>query len=631
VVLIAAAFASSAYVLRNRRPALTSKGSIVIADFSNTTGDPVFDGTLRQGLVAQLKQSPNLPILSDEQIAGSLRLMGRPVGARLTYDLARELCQRSGGAAILDESIAQIGSQYQLVINISDCSSGALLASGQVVASDKNHVLGALGNISSSIRGKLGESLDSVKKFNTRLEEVTTPSLEALQSYTVGSQANLNGDFSAAVGSLERAISLDPNFAVAYSGLGAAYFNLNENSLAAKNSKKAYELRDQVSEQEKFCISSDYEILVTGDLEEATHTLELWSRTYDQDAVPLGNLAAVYLILGQYQNALVQARRALEIDPISGMNYVNLAVAYLSLDHLDEASSVLERAVAHRIDSLLTHAASYELAFLNGNAGTMAQEADWASGRPGAEDLLLAYEADTAAYNGHFAQANDVTARSVASARRAGEKETAATYQAEAALRDALVGNAVQAQKQATTAWRASNGRHTQAMAALALAVAGNTAQAQNLADDLAKRFPQDTIVQFNYLPTIHAAIALGQNSPAKAITELHVTAPYELGTPALLIFLNLYPAYMRGHAYLAARQGAAAAAEFQKILDHRGIVFNEMIFPLAHLGLARALAIQAEKQESLKAYQEFLALWKDADPDIPILKQAKAEYAKLQ
>jgi DNA-binding winged helix-turn-helix (wHTH) protein/tetratricopeptide (TPR) repeat protein len=629
--VVVAAVAIGAYFFSHSAPKLTSNHPIILADVTNITGDPVFDGTLRQGLASQLEQSPYLDLLSEEQVAGTLRLMGQPAGARLTPELARQLCQRAGGVAMLDGSIAQIGNQYSLILNAFNCSNGALLGSVQAVASDKNHVLGALGSIASSIRQRLGESLASIQKFNTPLQEVTTPSLEALHAYTLGWKANLNGDFPAAVGSFGRAISLDPNFAMAYAVLGTVYFNLNEPTLAAENTQRSYKLRERVSEREKFYISSHYEILVTGDLEKAIQVLELWAQTYPRDAVPTMDLPAHYLILGLHERALASARRALELDSESAANYMNIADSYVNLNRCGEAAGVLEQARARRVDSVFIYAVAYELAFHEGKTAEMARDTAWASGKPGIEDLFLNYESDTAAFAGHLTRANVLAARAIALARQAGEKETASTYQANSALREALAGNAAEAQKQASAAWHASNSRHTEAMAALALALSGNLTQAQKLADDLAKRYPQDTIAQFNYLPTIRGAIALGQKSPTKAITELEAASQYELGTPALLIFLNLYPLYVRGEAYLAARRGVAAEAEFQKILDHPGVAFNEVIAPLAHLGVGRARGLSGDQPGARKAYEDFFALWEHADADLPVLRQARAEYAKLK
>jgi eukaryotic-like serine/threonine-protein kinase len=629
VVVAAAAIAASAYLFTHRRPVLTSKGSLIIADFTNTTGDAVFDGTLRQGLAAQLEQSPYLDILSDEQIGGTLRLMGQPAGTQLTHELARQVCQRTGGAAVLEGSIAQIGSQYSLILNAVNCSTGARLGSAQAVADDKNHVLSALSSVASAIRGRLGESLASIQKFNTPLEEVTTPSLEALQAYTLGWRALTSGGPSGAVAPLQRAISRDPNFAMAYAVLGTAYWGLGESRLAGENSRKAYDLRDRVSERERLYISSRYAENATGDLEKAVQLFELWAQTYPRDMVPVGHLGFDYAILGQHHKSLAAGRRTLELAPDRLLPYEVLASGYLNLERLDEAAAILQQGKVRGIDAPPLHELAYRLAFLKGDKAGMAREAAWAAGEPGNEGSLTDLQSDTAAYAGHLTQANELTARAVALARQAGEKEVAAGYLAEATLREALVNDARQVRIEAASALQASNGRDTEGVAALAVALAGDLAQARKFADDLAKRFPQDTVVRFNYLPTIRAAIALRQRSPARAIANLQAVAPYELGTPP--VYISLCPVYVRGQAFLAAHQGTAAVAEFQKILDHPGIVLNGVIGPLAHLGLGRAQALSDDNPAARKSYQDFFSLWPHADPNLPILQQAKAEYARLR
>jgi eukaryotic-like serine/threonine-protein kinase len=520
---------------------------------------------------------------------------------------------------MLDGSIAQIGSQYQLILNAFDCSTGALLGSAQAVASDKNHVLGAFGSAASSIRAKLGESLASIQKFNTPLEEVTTPSLEALQAYTLGWQTMLNGDPSAAAGPLERAISLDPNFAMAYATLGTAYGALDEPDLAVANTQKAYDLRDRVSEREKFYISSHYEEQVPGDLEKAIQVYKLWAQIYPRDVVPIGHLSWHYAALGKYDESLAAARRALELAPDIELPYEVLAQSYLNLDRLDEAAVIFQQAKARGIDSPSLHELDWELAFLKGDTAEMAREEAWAAGKLETKDLLAGYQLGTAVYAGHFAQANDLTARAVASARAAGEKERVAGYLAQAALREALVGNLAEARQRASAALQVSD----KIAAGLALALAGDLAQAEKFAADESKRYPQDTPVQFIFLPTIRAGIALGQRSPAKAIADLQAVEN--------VANFSLYPVYLRGEAYLAAHQGSEAAGEFQKIIDHRGIVGTSPFGALAHLGLARAYILRGDTAKAKAAYQDFLTLWKDADPDIPILKEAKAEFAKLQ
>jgi eukaryotic-like serine/threonine-protein kinase len=613
---------------------LTEKDTIVLADFTNTTGDSVFDGTLRQGLTVQLEQSPFFSLVSDQRIQQNLRLMGQPPDARLTPEIARDLCQRTEGAVVLDGSIASLGSQYVLGLNAENCHTGDSLAGEQARAAGKEQVLAAMDKAAANLRSKLGESLSTVQKFDTPIEQATTPSLEALQAYSLGRKTlAAKGDNAAAVPLFQRAIRLDPNFAMAYASLGTSYGNLGETSLGAENTRKAYELRERVSEREKFYIESHYYSIVTGDLEKARRTYELWAQTYPRDWLPPDNLGGIYRILGQYDKRLAENRETLRLDPTSAWSYAYLVYPYLNLNRLEEARATAEEAQAKQLDSPLLRIGLYQLAFLQNNPAGMAQQVTWAAGKSGVEDVLLAREADTAAYSGRLAEARDFSRRAVASAERAEEKEKAASYEADAALREALFGNAAAGLQRAAAALGLSTGRDVKYGAALALAMAGDAARAQALANELAKRFPEDTLVQFNYLPTLRAQLALSRNDASKAIQALQAAAPYEMGDPTeAFTFLSFYPVYVRGEAYLAGHQETdAAAAEFQKILDHRGVVFNEPIGALAHLGLARAYARKGDPVKARVAYNDFFTLWKDADPDIPILKQAKGEYAKLQ
>jgi Flp pilus assembly protein TadD len=484
-------------------------------------------------------------------------------------------------------------------------------------------VLKALGEAATKMREKLGESLASVQKYDAPAENVTTPSLEALQAYSLGYQAYERTDFAAAVPLFQRATSLDPNFAMAYALLGVSYLNLGEDTRAVENIRKAYELRERVSDREKFYIASHYEHWVTGNLEAARKTYELWARTYPRDNNPLMNLGIIYELLGDYDKALAQAQEAMKLDPRSG-NYLNLCNSYILVNRLDEARATAQEAQAHNLDNPKIHLQLYKIDFLQHDAAGMEREAAGLMGKPGFEDLMLDVDSDTAAYGGQFAKARELTRRASDSAQRADEKETAAGYEAGGAVREALVGNMSQAKQQAQAALALSTGEGVEAVSAIALGLAGDAPQATRLAAAVAKRLPENTIVQFVSLPMIHAAAALQSGSANKALEALVPAAPYELGS-------GLYPAYQRGEAYLAAHQGRAAAAEFQKILDHACVVQNDLIGALAHLGLARAYAFSGDTVKAKSAYQDFLGLWKDADPDIPILKQAKAEYAKLQ
>ncbi|MGB2886094.1 MAG: protein kinase [Candidatus Acidiferrales bacterium] len=631
--LLVIGLAASGWLFFSRKVhALTDKDTIVLADFTNTTGEAVFDGTLRQALTVQLEQSPFLSFVSEQRIQQTLRLMGQPADARLTPEITRELCQRTDSAAVLDGSIANLGSQYVLGLKAVNCRTGDSLAEEQERATGKEQVLAAMDKAAVKLRKKLGESLSTAQKFDTPVEQATTPSLEALQLYSLGRKTMTGkSDFAAAVPLFQRAIGLDPNFAMAYSSLSNAYWSLSETNLGAENARKAYELRERVSDREKFYIESNY-YWAKGDLEKARRAYELWAQTYPRDDVPLGYLAGIYQQVGEHEKALAEAQEALRRDSTSGLNYANLAFDYLNLNRLDEARATAEEAGAKKLDSQYLRFSLYQLAFLQNDEAGMAQQAAWAAGKPGVEDVLLATQANTAAYFGRLAEARDFSRRAVASAEREEEKETAAGYEAEAALREVLLGNATEARQQAAAALDLPNGRDVQYGAALVLAFEGDAARAQALADDLANRFPEDTLVKLKYLPTIHAQLALNRNDASKAINTLQAAAPYELGIPGGGAFSpTLYPVYVRGKAYLVAHRGTEATAEYQKILDQRSVVQNEAIGALAHLGLARAYALQGDNSKARTAYQDFLTLWKDADPDIPILKQAKAEYAKLQ
>ena len=609
---------------------LTDKDTIVLADFDNKTGDAVFDGTLRQGLSVQLEQSPFLSIISDGQVQRTLQMMGQPTEAKLTPTIALELCQRTGSAAVLDGSIAQIGNQYTLILKALNCSSEELLASTEVQASDKNHVLDALGQAATAIRSKLGESLSTVKKLDTPLEEATTPSLEALQAYSLGWEKDEEGDFAAAVPLFQRAARLDPNFAMAYGVMGQMQSLLGETSQGAENLRKAFDLRDRVSEREKFYIESRYYGGVTGNLENARQTDELWSQTYPRDYRSPTMLGGIYATFGQYDKALIEHQKTFQLEP-SAVNYANLAFDYLSLNRLDEARATVEEAEAKKLDSPSLRQSLYQLAFLQNDQAGMAQQMSWATGKPGIEDVLLSNEADTAAYFGQLGKARVFSKRAVTSAEQAQERETAANYEVAAALREALFGNVREAQKAAATTRQLWSSRDIQYGTAMADAFAGDSSvgdrRVEEMADELARHFPEDTLVEFFYLPTLRAQIAIDHHDPLKAIELLQLAAPYELGTKGF----QLYRIYVRGEAYLAAHQASGAVAEFQKILDHRGVVWNHPIGALAHFQLGRAYAMQGDTAKARTAYQDFFALWKNADPDIPILKQAKAEYAKLQ
>ena len=629
VVIVAAA---AAYIYLQRAPKLTDKDTIVLAAFNNTTGDPVFDGTLRQGLSAQLEQSPFLSLISDERIAQTLTLMAKPKDTRLTPDVAREVCKRTASAATMEGSISSLGSQYVLDLKAVNCRNGDLLAEEQVPASGKEQVLAALGDAATKLRAKMGESLASVQKYDAPAENVTTPSLEALEAYTLGNQTiDVANDYAAGIPLFERAISLDPNFAMAYLRLAQSYQPLSQLDRCAENARKAYALRERTSESEKLAVSSFYELVVTGNLEAARSSYQLWAQTYPRDEEPHAYLWVTYTLMGDYEKAQAAALQAFKLNPGSGNNNVNLGYSYQWINQLDQAKVTVRESRAHNIDSPWLPLLLYNVDFLEHDAAGMQQQVVDATGKPGIDDQILFLQSETAAYAGQFAKAQELAHRAADSAERVDEKEAAAEYLSHDAIRQALVGNVAVAQQQAQAALATSKSKIAQSFSAIAFGLAGNSAEVERIAADLNKRFPQDTDVQFDFLPMIHAGIALRGGDAAQAISALAVSAPYELAEGNTSFTFALYPVYLRGAAYLAAKQGAAAATEFQKILDHSGIVGNEPIGSLAHLGLARAYSQSGDKAKARASYQDFLALWKDADPGILILVAAKAEYAKLQ
>jgi serine/threonine protein kinase/Tfp pilus assembly protein PilF len=629
------AFFLAGYFYFYRARKLTDKDTIVLADFTNSTGDPVFDGTLRQGLAVQLEQSPFLSLVSDERIQTVLGLMGRTADARLTPELAKEICERTASAAVLDGSIATLGSQYVLGLRAKNCRTGDVLDEEQVQAARKEDVLNALSQIASKFRTRVGESLATVEQHDTPLEEATTPSLEALNAYSEGWKVEFSTGTAAALPLYKRAVEIDPKFAMAHAVLGLMYSNMGESILSRESTSKAYELRDRASDRERFFIAAMYDRQVTGNLEKELQTLELWAQTYPRDADAHGILSGFgSLGSGKYEQSIEEAKIALGLNPDHTFAYDNLASSLLYLDRLREAEDTLKRASERKIEIPDLLLRRYYIAFLKGDKAGMEREAARAKGEPGAEDLMSDSEALVLARSGQLQQARRISRRAVDLAQQAGQRERAAIYEAGAAGWEAFFGNAPAARQTATAALELSTGRDVEYGAAFALALAGDSSRSEALANDLGRRFPEDTSVQFSYLPTLRALFALSHGKPSGAVELLQVAVPYELAQTGIGFFAcfgNLYPAYVRGEAYLAAHQGAEAAAEFQKILDHRGIVLSDPIGALAHLQLGRALALSGDKTRAKTAYQDFLTLWKDADPDIPIFKQAQAEYAKLQ
>jgi eukaryotic-like serine/threonine-protein kinase len=599
-IVVVTALTAGAYLYFHRAPKLTNKDTIVLGDFTNTTGDPIFDDTLRQGLAAQLQQSPFLSFVSDQRVRQTLELMGKSTDTKLSPTIAADLCVRAGSKAYLSGTIASMGSEYVIGLTAVNCQTGDSIAQEQVMARGKDNVLKALGAASAALRERLGESLKTVVKLDTPIERATTPSLEALRAYSLGRTMLGRGDFTAAVPLLQHAIQLDPNFAMAHAILGTSYYSLGEESLSSEASSKAYELRERVSEWEKFYIESHYYQFVTGDLEKARQTYELWAQIYPREQVPPNNLAEIYSALGKYEKALSSYRLAQQDSP-DGLAYGNLMIASIHLNLLDEAHRLAQEAQLKGLDSGLMRRGLYEIAFITHDSGAMEQQVEWAQGRSGVEHVLLLMEAETAAYGGKLEAARELSLRAETSATSAGESEMAAGCVAAAALWEALYGNRAKATERVHGTLALANGRDAKYVAALALALNGNSVTARVLTEDLEKRFPENTI-------------------------------EYEMGVPSSSTFwMNMFPIYVRAEAYLSANQGARAAAEFQKLVDWPGVVVNEPIGALAHLGIARAYVLQDDTAKAKAAYHYFLTLWKDADPDIPILKQAKAEYATLQ
>jgi tetratricopeptide (TPR) repeat protein len=623
------AFGVAGYVYVHRTPTLTEKDAIVLADFTNTTGDPVFDGALRQGLSIQLEQTPFLRVISGDQITRTLMMMERPLDARLTPKLAREVCQRTNATVEIEGSIAALGQQYVLGLTAVTCQTGEALAQEQVTADSKEHVLSALSGAASKLRSKLGESRASLTKYDVPLDQATTSSLAALQAYNQGGQAMWKSDFPSAIAALQHAVDLDPNFAMAYALLGAVYNTVGNSDLNLKSTKRAYELRDRTSEYEKFAISANYHFFLMRDFEKAAQFEEQWTQTYPRDPAAWLGLGGVATNLGRYEQGLAATMETVRLNP-SSFSYGFVSNVYLLLDRFDDARATIQQARARHIEPLAVYPMLYWLAFLQNDQAGMAEQAShpWADAPPGTREALQGY---TAAYGGHLARARDWTRRAVISAASAHLEDMVASYRVESALREYLFGNVGEARKDAKAASGASIDPDLRGGAALVLALSGDQLEAQRLADDLNHRFPEATSVRFVHQPAIQAALALRQDQPQKAIESLRAAMSYELVVPLYGPATPLYVFYWRGEAYLAAHEGAEAAAEFQKVLAHRGAVGNAPIGALAHLGLGRAYALAGDTAKARTAYQDFLTLWKDADPDIPVFKQAKAEFAKLQ
>jgi eukaryotic-like serine/threonine-protein kinase len=614
---------------------LTDRDRIVLADFVNKTDDPVFNDTLRQGLAVQLDQSPFLSLVSEERIQQMLGLMGQPVDTQLTPPVAWEICQRTGSAAVLDGSIASLGSQYVLWLRARNCRTGEVIDEEQMQAARKEDVLGALSQLASRFRGRAGEGLTMVDKLDTPLAEATTSSLEALKAYSMGWKAIYANGSAAAVPMFKRAVEIDPQFAMAYAMLGRVYGDTAESALSAEYTTKAWQLRSHANDLERFFIDASYEMEVTGDMEKARQICEAWAQTYPREAKVHGFLAgAIYPILGKYEPALEEARKMVDADPDFPVAYNVLALSYIPLDRLEEAEHTLQQASERNLQMPDLLVDEYEVGFLKGDDAGMAKAVAAASKKSGAEDLVANQAAFAAAYTGHMQEARKRSGLAVELATQAGQRERAALFQSGAAVREGFVGNAAAARQSAHAALALSNGREVEYGAAVALALAGDSGGAQTLTDDLERRFPEDTSTKFYYVPSLRGLLALNHRDAVKAVEALQIASPYDLGLPQSCFygfFGAMYPVYVRGEAYLALHQGAQAAAEFQKIVDHRGIVISDPVGALARLELGRAYVMAGDEAKGKAAYGEFLELWKDADAGLPVLKQAKLEYARLR
>jgi serine/threonine protein kinase/tetratricopeptide (TPR) repeat protein len=641
-ILFAAILAGDLYY-RFHQPSkhLTEKDTIVLGDFANSTSDAVFDDTLKTALNISLRQSPFLNVLSDSEVAKTLQQMTRPSSTKLTPEIARELCQRAGSKAYIAGAIGSLGSKYVLELKAVNCQSGDALAEEQTTAESKEKVLDVLGKAATKLRGELGESLATTQRFDVPLEQATTSSLEALKAYSLGMKAMSEKGFASALPYDQHAIELDPNFAMGYNAVGKAYHNLGELGRAGDYLTKAFELRAHASEREKLTITANYYQYVTGELDKAAETFQEQTENYPREAAGYGNLGTVLAEQGQYEKAAEATREALRLAPERLINYGNLANYTLALQRFDETRQIIHE--ARNAGDLVLHNALYALAFIGADSGAMQEQQQWLAGKPDYENDGLALASDTEAYAGHVGKALELAKRAVDSAIRADSKETGATVQTNAALEQAAYGDPTKSRQLATEAMKlAPTSQGVESEAALAFAMAGDAARAESLARDLAKRFPLDTQMQSLWLPAIQAQLALDKKNPAAAVTALQSASPIDLGQIQFVANIScLYHVYIRGEAYLATGQSGSAAAEFQKILDHSGIVWNCWTGALAHLGVARANALQARtsrgvdadaaRVRALAAYKDFLTLWKDADPDIPILREAKAEYAKLQ
>ena len=631
--LLLALVAAGFYWYAQRSTKLSDSDTILIANFSNTTGDPVFDGSLQEALAVSLAQSPSLNLVSVEKVAEALRSVGRPIETAVTRELAPQICQRLGATVYLNGSISKNGSSYDLALDARRCSGDDPVARASSDAASKSEVLHALGMTATELRGKFGEDASSLQKFDVPLNRAATASLDALKAFSEGRRLAREKGAIDAVPALKKAIEADARFALAHSNLAVAYYNLNQNVLAADHIRQAFELADRQTVRDRLHITTLYYDLATGDVQKAIESYKEWVRIYPRDDIAKGNLASEYFLIGDYEQAANFAQQALRLDPGSAAWYENLATAYIALQRLEEAQNILNQAFARKLDDPSMHADLYALAFLRGDAAGMEREVVWSAGKPGGEDTMLALQADTEAYAGHVKKARELSRRAVEVAQSAQLAEPAAIWEGIAALREAVYGNLEEARKGAEMVLEiAPNSRDAQILAILVMTRTGDVRRAQTMLDDLAAANVSNTVVQSAWLPTVRAQADLVGQRPAQALELLDAVKPYERGQLiGNLSYSCMIPVYLRAEAYLGAKRGPQALAEFQKLLDSRGVVGNCWSGALAHLGQGRAQAQSGSTHAARAAYQEFFSLWKDADADIPILKAARTEFAKLK
>ncbi|HTT18070.1 MAG TPA: hypothetical protein VMG82_03940 [Candidatus Sulfotelmatobacter sp.] len=612
-------------------PALAESDVVVISDFLNLTGESLFDDALKQAVTIQLSQSPYLNILPDARVRSTLRLMKKPSDAKLTPDVALEVCLRAAGKAVIQGSIARVGGQYVLGLEAINCQTGRVLAREQITAPSRERVVGTLSNEAAELRRKLGESLASVRTFDVPLNRATTSSLEALKAYSVGLEKDKTND-AEAIPFFKRAIDLDPSFASAYEGLAVCYYNLGESGLARDNFAKAFNLDREVSEREKFTIDARYYNYVTGDLEKAIETYQLWVEAYPRSAAAHEDLGGLYGATGQFQKAVTETHLALPLEPHGGGSYANLILSYAALNQFDEAKAIYQQGVAQGVDDPVMRIGWFGVAFLEGDTAELDRQMKWSTARPEAEDLFLSAKSDTEAYFGHLREARSFSRRAEASANRSGQSETAAFWAMDEAIREAEFANSKIARDKAAASLALNRNYDTEILAALVYARAHDSHRAGALATELARQHPADTLINYYWLPVIQAGVALDHNNPLRAIGILKATDPYEFASPDgwPTIGAPLYPSFLRGNSYLRLGRGREAAAEFTEMIDRRGLMKASPLAPLARLGLARAYVLEGDRLRASAAYEDFLTVWRDADPDILVLREAKTEYSGL-